>query len=196
MIGILFTIIMMFKIIRTEELKCNNKDTFIISFLAVAVLIINLICSVVCKNASYYIYSLCFSWLLLLAYIDKMCGYVYEAMEYCGGIITVLSILEIILRYKEDALVKLTILLLFVLIFYVLAKLNIFGAGDADVLAVVFTVFSEMYVNILLYYISLLLFIIRYFKEIIMNRGRLKGGKPFVPSIYMAYVLFILFYCI
>lgn len=196
MIGILFTSKKMFEIVKKDNLKCRDSEVYIISAMSVVCLIINLIYLLYVRRYEYIIVAICFSWLLLLAYIDKMSGYVYEVMEYYGVIIAIGAVIELIVYNRENAMAKMIILLILAVLSYLAGKMNIFGMGDADVLAVVFLVLSDFYIIIMFYSVTVFLFIIRYIRLLIYNKGKIKGGEPLIPSIYMAYVLFILFYCI
>ena len=193
MIGIIYTVIMMFKIIKKEKLTCNYKESVIIALMSLLCIMICMCNSISKNDFTNVIYIISFSWLMILAYIDRISGYVYDVTEYYGVIIVIMVVLKIITENKYNSLMRLIALLICVLFYYFAGRRNVFGMGDADIFAVLSFVFEDFCINMIFYSVTCFLFIVRNTKELINNRGRLSNPKPLIPSIYMAYVLFIPF---
>jgi len=96
MLGIIFTIYMMFTVIKNESISCNMSEAKIISAMSFGTAFIGVIHAIICGDGMKLIYVICFSWLMLLAYVDMLCGYVYDAMEYYGIIIVIPAVINIV----------------------------------------------------------------------------------------------------
>ena len=193
---------------RIKEL--NDKD--IISShrcLCIISIVCFLITSVYCSFTKRYtdIVLLIFqAWLGSIAYIDKISGYVYCITEYYAILPVTAALIR--LCFISDDLFMLSGCLIadgiYIIVLKLLAKKGMFGEGDADIMSImsigILLIYSEyspavelydmMIANIIYASIASFVFFIRNIRNISFRRMKLKTPRPFVPDLYIAYVIY------
>ncbi len=212
MTGILFNIKMAYTLI-------EKSDSYIFSvkikYIYRSVLVMQIIISYACfllkdyNNSAIMIYL---SWLNTIAIVDYYTGYVYTNMKYMIYIPGAIYLM--ILFLCDNGYVYIIEMAVTLLICMFLLKLMEhtcgLGSGDVDVLLIgtIFMSFVKIYnttsdmsmvihivyecllTNTVLFSVAGFLFAIRYILLINFRKMTLKNSKPFVPSIYMASVLY------
>ena len=155
-------------------------------------------------NIWFYEYLL---WLGSIAYIDRVSGYVFCVMEYYAILpVTAVIISYCVIRNNAGSgmLVYLFVNAVYILIMLFLSKKGVFGEGDADILSTSSVIISAMvyersddfYVldiivaNIQFFTVSSFIFLLYNLKNISWKSMKLKEAKPFVPSIYITYIIY------
>ena len=184
MICIVISSFLAIELLRKEDVVFNARDIYILS-------IVNaLILSVASVYGIRISYILMLIWISYIAFVDYVTCYVYDAMEYYGVLIVIMGIRDLFLYNNIESIqTVLLVRLIIVIIFAVTEKAGCYGRGDTEIFAVLSVVYHNPCYIILLFGMSVGLFVLRYSGEIIGNRGKLKSKKPFIPSIYMANLL-------
>ena len=187
MICIVISSFLAIELLRKEDVVFNARDIYILSIVNALIL----------SAASVYgiriSYVLMLIWISYIAFVDYVTCYVYDAMEYYGVLIVIMGIVDLFLYNKIESIqTVLLVRLIIVIIFAVTERAGCYGRGDTEIFAVLSVVYHNPCYIILIFGMSVGLFVLRYSGEIIGNRGKLKSQKPFIPSIYMANLLLTL----
>mgnify|MGYP006920895741 CR=1 FL=1 len=208
MIGLLYNLAEAKKIVNKNSMM---KWMYIYSAVKLAAVVI------AAFTSNYYaaVYILYLMWLMVMAYVDYYTGYVYVKMEYAVMVPELLCILCLMCSQNSKEYIEATavsVCMVSVLL-KVSSKAGWFGEGDCDVLIcssvflstgtalysegaaeAVHIIMDSMVVNMLYISISGFLFLLRYIKSVKLKTFSLKARKPFIPSIYMTGVVFLLYF--
>lgn len=211
--GVLFNIIMSCKILHKDDhtiWKCHMVWYMLIcTFVYMSAGIYELhMGNIYCFSYIYYL-----SWLMVMAYIDYYTGYVYNCMEYAviiPLIISVLSLYGSCFEYMHIVCLIVPVLVYSVVV-GIMSHMGCMGEGDRDVLifnSVIITVgvikescninsaayliTEGLFANMMFTTAASVMFIIRNIRYIRLKKLALRERRPFLPSIYMAAVLFFL----
>ncbi len=204
MIGVIYNIIHSAIISKENGIKSYAvviyMGLYVVSSLFSIVHCVNDLCVIKVSYVSYL------NWLMTIAYIDYITGYVYENMEYAGLSSVVLCVIGICgLDIKLEIMLSvIVIILVFILLHFLLGKIGCYGEGDTDVFVInlvmntgLMCLFSDeinIFYNIIIFNILticfvMLTFMLRYINIIDFKTLRLRERKPLVPSIYMVAVI-------
>lgn len=211
MAGIIFNAILSYVIIRNQDIPDKKRLANILNHITVVLMTTNvifLICSfnIWINNLELI---LCFNWLVYMSFIDRHTGLVYEFMEYYGIIPVISGLIRIVVgKYNTGNKESLFVILLFIsVLYYILYIWGIYGEGDADVFIIVGIVLSlytaynnEIFVfaecimiNAGLFCLSSVLFVLLNIRSINWKQLRLVEEKPYIPSIFLAYLCILMF---
>ena len=203
MIGLIYNIIAAKRLIK----KCTIKCLYVCS----AVMFICGIFAAVSKDYFTAVYILYLIWLMVIAYFDYYTGYVYVKMEY--AVITPVILCIICLfntSYHKEYIESLAVSVCIIsALLKIGSKAGWFGEGDSDVLIcssvfmsartalynegvldITYIVMDNVIANMFLISFSGFLFFVRYIGIIKLRKLTLKEKRPFIPSIYMAEIIF------
>ena len=179
MICILINSFLTIELLRKENVMFNLRDIYILSIVNALILLVT---SVYGIRISYVLMLI---WISYIAFVDYVTCYVYDAMEYYGVLIVIMGIVDLFLYNKIESIqTVLLVRLIIVIIFAVTERAGCYGRGDTEIFAVLSVVYHNPCYIILIFGMSVGLFVLRYSGEIIGNRGKLKSQKPFIPSIF------------
>lgn len=206
MIGLIYNIIAAKKILqKNSTIKCL--------YVCSAVMFIFGVFAAVSSDYFTAVYILYLMWLMVIAYVDYYTGYVYVKMEYAVIAPVILCIICLFnTSYNKEYIEGLAVSVCIIsALLKIVSKAGWFGEGDSDVLIcssiflsvgtalhdegvsdVVYIVMDNIIANMFFISFSGFLFFIRYIGIIKLKKLSLKEKKPFIPSIYMAGVIFFI----
>lgn len=204
MAGLIYNIIAARKILpKNDAIKCL--------YVCYAVMFISMVPAIVSSNYFTAVYILFLMWLMVMAYVDYYTGYVYVKLEYSVIAPVILCIICLFnTSYNKEHIEALAISVCIIsALLKISSKAGWIGEGDIDVLIcssvflsagtalhnggisdVTYIVVDNIITN--MFYISFagFFFFVRYIGFIKIKKLSLKERKPFIPSIYMAEVIF------
>jgi len=204
MAGLIYNIIAAKKILpQNSIIRCL--------YVCSAVMFISVVLAAVYSDYFTSVYILYLMWLMVMASVDYYTGYVYVKMEYAVIVPVILCIISLFnTSYNKEHIEALAISVCIIsALLKISSKAGWFGEGDSDVLIcssvflsagtalhngeisdVTYIVMDNIITNMFYISFSGFLFFIRYIGTIKLKKLSLKERKPFIPSIYMAGVIF------
>lgn len=212
MIGIMANIFMINFITNKGEVSDNGiekRQLCILGIISMACFAVVTLYALISHNMSLFCVILCAFWLLFMALMDKISGYVYEIMEYYALIPVCFSLYEVLTEMfiNRTYIAELLISQLFVTTVYgLMSRIGLFGEGDGDILAVCGLIktisiadndlllpFAKVIlINMQLFLIAFIIFFITNIKNVDLKRLRMKKRIPFIPSIFFSFVIIII----
>lgn len=212
MIGIIYNLKTAYGLVNETDFY---KDCKLLRYIYCVMLVVQISVSYVCfVLRDYTQFALIFylAWISTIALVDYFTGYVYTKMKTAIYIpVAVCVILLLICDNGYVYIVEMTVSVVICTgILKFMEKTCVIGGGDVDVLIIgaVFISFVQIYntvpgvcfivhnvfecliTNMALFSLAGFLFAARYILSVNFKKMTLKADKPFVPSIYMAAVLY------
>lgn len=201
---------LIYNIIAAKKILPQN-DTIKCLYVCYAVMFISMVPAIVSSNYFTAVYILYLMWLMVMAYVDYYTGYVYVKMEYAVIAPVILCIICLFnSSYNKEYIEALALSVCIIsALLKISSKAGWIGEGDIDVLIcssvflsagtalhnegisdVACIVMDNIITNMFYISFSGFLFFIRYIGTIKLKKLSLKERRPFIPSIYMAGVIF------
>lgn len=149
-----------------------------------------------------WVYIFYIIWLVVLAYVDYLTGYVYCRMCKVGLFPVLVCLVKLLTKYRWDITPALVCIIAMVCFVRLLGLTGCIGGGDADVFVITSVVntlyllekgitglFSLLLYNCIFIYLAMGLFIIRYFRKIDWKHMKMDRSYPLLPSVYMSTVI-------